>query len=99
MTNEEFQLFADKFTADILALLKAKGTSYAGPTDRLGNFKRVAEALGVTPRVAVMTYLTKHFDSLCTYVRTGYESEGARSRCLDLANYCLLLAALDSEGT
>ena len=102
MTQDALKHFFDEFTCEMRNIMVEKGSSYSGATnataDRLANFKRVAKQMGVTPIQCWLCYFLKHVDSVSTYARTGHESEGFRSRALDLANYALLGAALVHEG-
>lgn len=90
------------FEKEMESILVSKGPSYSGAVDgtadRLANFKRCGVAIGTTPVQALWLYALKHVDSISTWVRTGHESEPIRGRLLDLANYCVLFAALLVEG-
>lgn len=101
MKHEELMRLVEGFQKEQLSIMESKGTSYSGATkevgDRLSNFKRVAAQMGVTPLQCWLCYVLKHVDSVCTFVRTGHESEGLRSRALDIANYMILGVALDDE--
>lgn len=104
MNHETFtQLVTDtmKSTGDLLV---SKGAEYAGDVDRLSNFKRGANLTGCTPLQVAFIYLSKHYDSLATYVQndaaglTLATSEPIEGRLDDLINYCLLLKALIVES-
>ena len=105
MTPNKLQEFTRGFQDEQRLLLDQKGLSYSGAAaqgdvgDRLANFKRVASAMGVKPLQAWLCYCLKHVDSISTFVRTGFESEGFRSRAVDVANYAILGAALVQEET
>jgi len=104
MTPNQLQEFTRGFQDEQRLLLDQKGLSYSGAAaqgdvgDRLANFKRVAAAMGVRPLQAWLCYFLKHVDSISTFVRTGFESEGFRSRAVDVANYAILGAALVQEA-
>ncbi len=102
MNQADLTKLVQEFQAEQRKIILEKGTSYSGATDgqmdRLANFKRVAAQMGVAPLQCWLCYFLKHVDSVCTYVRTGHESEGLRSRALDLANYAMLGVALDLEA-
>lgn len=96
------QVAFEAYTATLLRqsadILVGKGREYAGPEDRLGNFKRGAAATGTTPETVCVIYLTKHLDSILTYIREGKEgSEPIQGRIADLLNYTILLGALICE--
>ncbi|MHC4175909.1 MAG: hypothetical protein ACYSWU_00270 [Planctomycetota bacterium] len=100
MTFAEFHDLGEQFFGDMRSLLDTKGVDYTGGKggDRLGNFKRVAEALGVSPMVVWGVYYMKHVEAVSTFVKTGHAaSEPIYGRMLDLANYALLGAALFKE--
>lgn len=99
MTFDKFSDFENKFLADMGTLLDTKGHDYAGgkapDVDRLGNFKKAAAEIGVSPAVVWFIYFKKHVDSVATFVKTGRNtSEPIYGRLLDIANYALLGAAL-----
>lgn len=102
MNNDELRKFTNDFLMESLKLSENKAIEYTiSHTDRHRNFKKVAERVGIDPRQALMTYLLKHVDSICNYLKTGKFSAGEnlRSRCIDLLNYTLLLASLDHSLT
>lgn len=104
MNQEQFS----KVVADILhasaGLLVSKGDEYASDTDRLSNFKRGAEILGMRPLDVWAVYFNKHIDGINSYVkRTKTEhytdvdaklSEPIEGRFEDAINYLLLGVAL-----
>lgn len=81
------------------ALLKAKGADYTRHSaDRLSNFKRNAEAIGVSPLIVWAVYAGKHWDAIMAFIKTGKtESEALTGRFDDLVNYLYLLEGLVSE--
>jgi hypothetical protein len=102
MIADELGKFFASFTNEQAQIMTDKGTSYSGvkdgeKKDRLANFKRIAADMDLTPMQVWLVYFLKHVDSVKTFVRTGHESEGFRSRALDIANYAILGAALVSE--
>ena len=109
MNAEEFDKLTDAFLADLRGLQKTKGAEYCGSTDdRFGNFKRGADAIGLTPETVLWIYLSKHIDSLATYVKQLTDgsslrdiesklSEPIEGRIKDAINYLLLLAGLTAE--
>lgn len=98
MNNPELKTFTEQFTQEMRDLLEAKGSDYSRSNDRLSNFKRIANLLDLPPLVIWNVYAQKHKDAIDTFCRTGtVSSEAIRGRFLDLANYCLLGAALVDE--
>lgn len=102
MTPAELGQFFMNFTDEQAQIMTDKGESYSGvkageEKDRLSNFKRIAEDMELSPLQVWLVYFLKHVDSVKTFVKTGHESEGFRSRALDLANYAILGAALVKE--
>jgi hypothetical protein len=97
MTYKEFKKFRDEFLTEACLLSDNKSVEYTiSNKSKLYNFIHVAERLGNTPQQALMGYVCKHFDALCNEAKTGkvFSDEAVRSRCLDIANYMILYAAL-----
>jgi|TARA_R100000234_G_scaffold60073_1_gene36394 hypothetical protein len=97
MTYKEFKKFRDEFLTEACLLSDNKSVEYTiSNKSKLYNFIHVAERLGTTPQQALMGYVCKHFDALCNEAKTGkvFSDEAVRSRCLDIANYMILYAAL-----
>jgi len=97
MTYKEFKKFRDEFLTEACHLSNNKSVEYTiSNNSKLYNFIHVAERLGTTPQQALMGYVCKHFDALCNEAKTGkvFSDEAVRSRCLDIANYMILYAAL-----
>lgn len=87
----------------INSLSTVKGGEYAGDDDRLANFRRNAEALGVSMETCLMVYAGKHWDSLQQFVKdlsTGKDrprSEPLSGRADDLIVYLILFKAMLEE--
>ena len=98
-----FNKLVDSTIAASQFLLQIKGSEYCGTPDRLSNFKRGAELTGTTPLQVALTYLSKHYDSLATYIRADAggqaapTSEPISGRLDDMLNYCILIKALIEE--
>ena len=105
MKNKDFVELVERTQRTTSALLIAKGQEYSGDSDRLSNFKRGATNTGMTPLQVCFIYMSKHYDSLATYVKKdagGYTqilSEPIDGRLDDLINYCILIKALIAEST
>jgi hypothetical protein len=109
MTREDLNNLSKKLIEKALAISQSKGREYAGnENDALGNFKRGAVNVGVNPETVLFIYLSKHIDSLNTFVKDlegvkdlalveGKLSEPIAGRIIDVINYCLLLNGLLEE--
>lgn len=105
MTTTEFNNILERLLNDTRQVLSGKAKEYAGPTDRLHNFKRAAELEHSTPERALRGMLTKHIISVydlidqledvheCAPLNLWHEKLG------DIRNYCYLLEALIIERT
>ena len=104
MDSKEFTVLVEKTQRDTSALLISKGQEYAGTKDRLANFKRGAELTGTTPLQCCFIYMSKHYDSLSTFIKkdaAGFDqhlSEPIEGRLDDLINYCFLMKGLIQEN-
>ena len=104
MDQKEFSIVVDNTIKSTAHLLVVKGEEYAGSADRLANFKRGAQLTGTTPLQTALIYASKHYDSICTYIRkestgeTQVLSEPIEGRFDDLINYCILMKALVLEN-
>lgn len=100
MKNKEFYTLTDELYKLCLEIMKSKGEAYSGQEDKLGNFKRVAKSLAMTPYQVWYVYFAKHLDSLASWIRQEYkDSEPIEGRIKDLINYLFLLHALIIEKT
>lgn len=99
MTFEEFDLEFDSLIAECRQMRDAKGKEYANGQDRFGNFKRISQRLGVKPTAVCMVYLTKHLDSIESFIKTGkiHSNERIRGRIVDAITYLTLLHGLFME--
>lgn len=86
-TEETFQRLRD--------LNATKGKEYSGDDDVLSDFKDIAIAVGITPEQALITYATKHWRAINSYVQHGAVlSEPIAGRIDDLILYMHLLHGL-----
>lgn len=99
MNRDQFNEIIDQARNRQDNLLKVKGADYTRHSeDRLSNFKRVAEAIGLDPLKVWAVYAGKHWDAIMAYVKTGRtESEAIEGRLDDLVNYLYLLEGLIRE--
>ena len=96
MNSEQFNIVVTKARERQDELLVRKGADYTRHSeDRLSNFKRNAEAIGLTPFQIWAVYAGKHWDAIMAFIKTGKtESEAIEGRLDDLVNYLYLLEAL-----
>lgn len=105
MTPTKFRQLFREFISELETLSNLKGGEYAPNADRLENFKRNAEELGLTPFDVWAVYAGKHWDAVRTFVRDQREGrerprlEDIGSRAHDLALYCILFLALVEDLT
>ena len=95
MNKAEFQEVLRETNDTLRALTDTKGREYANSLDQLANFKRLSAQLGLTKEQVVMVYLSKHLDSVHSYVRNPDQdlSEPIQGRIHDAILYLVLLKA------
>jgi hypothetical protein len=98
--NDMYSLIKETHDS-LFAISNSKGEEYASnDTDRLANFKRLAQELDIDARAVLLVYLTKHLDSIQTYckdVNGGNPrnlSEPIEGRIDDAILYLILLKGL-----
>lgn len=96
MTSSEFEYLLAATYSKLCGLTAAKGREYANSDDQLANFKRLSQALGISPEAVCFTYLAKHLDSIQSYLRCPEKplSEPIEGRIDDAILYLVLLKAL-----
>jgi hypothetical protein len=100
---ERFNEIVEATVIELKRLCVQKGGEYAGDADRLANFRRNAQALGLTMEDVWAIYAGKHWDAIQQYVkdaRTGHKrlrSEPITGRADDLIVYLLLFKAIVEE--
>ena len=100
MKYSEFNEFREVFFEYASKISDQKSIEYTiSNEDKFYNFKHVAERLGITAQQALMVYVLKHVDAICNDAKTGmtHSDETTYQRCLDVANYMVLYAAMDKE--
>lgn len=85
-----------------LFILEKKGADYSSQADALDNFKKGAEALGLTKYEIWAVYWKKHVDSVLNSIKRNSanpqtESEPLEERIKDIINYSALLYCLLKE--
>lgn len=107
MSNYSHQRFAElleKTTNEIKKLSELKGGEYAGDRDRLANFRRNAQAFGLTKEQVWGVYAGKHWDAIAQYINDGGSGikrdrlESISGRADDLIVYLLLFKAMVEEN-
>lgn len=104
MNTIEFRDSIDGLHARLHALSASKGEEYKRRDDnQFANFERGAQALGLTREQVLMVYLSKHLDSITTFVKdhaVGQKFEYAEpvtGRIDDAILYLLLLRGMVTE--
>lgn len=105
MKANDFALSIDELYERLKALTASKGEEYKRREDnQFANFERGAQALGLTREQVLMVYLSKHMDSIVTYVKdraAGQERQYAEpisGRIDDAILYLLLLRGMTVEN-
>ena len=103
MKHEEFNKLLNATVEMMKELSELKGGEYAGDTDRLANFKRNADALGLLPEQIWAVYAAKHWDAIMQYVKDSgsgkvrVRMEPIEGRLDDLIVYCVLMKGILQE--
>lgn len=103
-THAAWAALLDEAVQNIRQLSELKGGEYAGDTDRLANFRRNGEALGLPMETVWAVYAGKHWDAIQQYIRdqrsgTSRERlEPIAGRVDDLLVYLLLFKAMLKES-
>ena len=101
---KRFDALIDTTVAEIKKLSTVKGGEYAiVEADRLSNFRKQAEEMGVPMELIWKVYAQKHWDSVSTFVadlvagRQRARSEPIEGRADDLIVYLILFKAMCDE--
>ena len=92
MNRNEMQSIMKRIINVVSETRDAGQVEYARNTDNVfANFERVASFTNTTREKALLTYMIKHIDGLCSYA-DGHRSqrEDVRGRLTDIIVYCLL---------
>lgn len=81
-------------------ILFTKNKEYARAEDALYQFKNTASQIGASPEQAIAFGLTKHMNSILSYIRDGkvHSNESIEDRIADAINYLGFLYAFIHEG-
>lgn len=102
-SQEQWEELTERSVAQIHSLAKLKGGEYSGDEDRLANFRRNAEALGLSMEHVWAVYAGKHWDAIQQYVKdlsigkVRERLEPISGRADDLLVYLLLFKAICEE--
>lgn len=102
-SHKRYEELVNETVSMVRQLSELKGGEYAGDTDRLANFRRNAEALGLDMSQVWAIYAAKHWDAVMQYVKdigAGKKRERMESitgRLDDLIVYCILMKAIVEE--
>lgn len=103
-SHTAYEHLVDETIDKIRELSTLKGGEYAGDYDRLANFRRNAEALGLSMEQVWAVYAAKHWDAVMQYVKDiGQRTSRVRlepisGRLDDLIVYCILMKAIVEES-
>lgn len=67
-STENYKVVVEESVREINKLATLKGGEYSGDTDRLRNFRRNAERLGLDYRQVWGVYAGKHWDAITQYI-------------------------------
>lgn len=102
-SHAEYAKLVEDTIAQINYLSTVKGGEYAGDSDRLANFRRNGDAIGVPMEVIWRVYAGKHWDSISQYIKDIAEgkdrprAESMLGRFDDLIVYAILGKAIYLE--
>ena len=100
MNHTERMEFAEGIFEQCLDIMRTKGLSYASNADASENFKRIADATGMTKYQVWAVYFNKHVLSLNNAVKRNpdlpavSDGEPIAGRVADIINYAVLLAMM-----
>lgn len=104
-SHERYAKLIEETIINLKKLGELKGGEYAGDNDRLANFRRNAEKLGLNKESVWAVYCGKHLDAIFQYIldlntgKTRTRLEPLSGRVDDVIVYMLLFKAmLDEDG-
>ena len=98
--HSDYQGLVEQTVANIHKLGQLKGGEYAGDVDRLANFRRNGENLGLPMEVVWAVYAAKHWDAVLQYIndltngKKRDRLEPLSGRLDDIIVYCILFKAM-----
>lgn len=93
MTLKDFLNLTDTYIEEVLFLFTKKSKHYATTEDIFSNFKKASQLLNLTPEEVILSYMSKHYVSLCDIIRNKKDLTTIDEKVMDLINYLLLLRA------
>ncbi len=102
--HDRYNALIKSVVEELQKLGKLKGGEYAGDFDRLANFRRNGENLGLPMESVWAVYAGKHWDAINQFIkdeRNGVQRtrlEPIDGRVHDLMVYCLLFLAMRDEA-
>lgn len=102
-SHSRYNILVDETFARVKELSTLKGGEYSGDTDRLLNFRRNAERLGLNKETVWAVYAAKHWDALMQYIQDLEAGNGRKrmeeisGRARDLIVYLILFLAMEDE--
>jgi hypothetical protein len=103
-SHERYAQLLDDTFESIVQLSALKGGEYSGDSDRLENFRRNGEKLGLPMEVVWAVYVNKHYDAVMQYIndlvagKTRERMESLAGRVDDIIVYMLLFKAMLEES-
>ncbi len=99
MNIEERNAKLNEFFDECKAILISKGKDYNPTNIAFDDLNEAAKDIDRGPIQVLWVYMSKHISAIRSFVRKGnVASEPIRSRLMDAANYCAMMAVLqDSE--
>lgn len=103
-SHERFDQLIAETVKEIQKLSSLKGGEYAGDDDRLANFRRNAQALGLPMESIWAVYCAKHWDAVMQYIqdqntgKTRARLESIEGRVDDIIVYMILFKAMLDEN-
>jgi hypothetical protein len=100
MRKDRFQKLLSSTLSTLQHLTATKGEEYSSnratdESDQHANFKRLGAKLDMDPKKVLAVYLTKHLDSIDSFLKNGIElSEPIDGRIDDAILYLILLKGL-----
>lgn len=102
-SHKEYNELVNDTVDQIHKLSTLKGGEYAGDDDRLANFRRNAQRIGLNMESVWHTYCAKHWDAIEQYIKdlngatTRPRLETLASRADDIIVYMILFKAILRE--
>ena len=103
MNRTQLFEFHKQFCKDMIAITQKKNADYTGASDDpFFNFTRVQALEACTAEQGFLTRMSDKYCRIVSFVKLGalkVKDESVRDTLMDLANYCVLMAAyIESQG-